>query len=41
MFIVYLFLAVLRLCCCEGAFSSCGAWRLTVVASLVLERELW
>ena len=48
-FIFYLFLAVLGLCCCTWAFSSCGEWGLLfiavcglliVVASLVAEHGL-
>ena len=48
-YFIYLFLAVLGLCCCARAFSSCGergllfvAVRglLIVVASLVVEHEL-
>ena len=31
-FIYYLFLAVLGLCCCTRAFSSCGKWGLLFVA---------
>ena len=47
--ILYLFLAVLGLCCCAGAFSSCGEWGrlfivvrglLIAVASLVAEHGL-
>ena len=46
---IYLFLAVLGLCCCVRAFSSCGEWGLLfvvvhglliVVASLVVEHSL-
>ena len=46
---IYLFMAVLGLCCCAWAFSSCGEWGLllvvvrgllTAVASLVAEQEL-
>ena len=29
---IYLFLAVLGLCCCTRAFSSCGEWGLLSVA---------
>ena len=29
---IYLFLAVLGLCCCTQAFSSCGEWGLLFVA---------
>ena len=29
---IYLFLAVLGLCCCTRAFSSCGEWGLLFVA---------
>ena len=48
-FLIYLFLAVLGLCCCARAFSSCGEWGplfvavhglLIVVASLVAEHGL-
>ena len=40
-FIIYLFLAVLGLCCCTWAFSSCSDWGLlTVVVSLVVEHGL-
>ena len=46
---MYLFLAVLGLCCCARAFCSCGEWGLLfvavcglliVVASLVVEHGL-
>ena len=46
---LYLFLAALGLCCCAGAFSSCGEWGrlfvvvhwlLIAVASLVAEHGL-
>ena len=46
---IYLFLAVLGLCCCTRAFSSCGEWGLLcvavrrlliVVATLVVEHGL-
>ena len=46
---IYLFLAVLGLCFCARAFSSCGKWEplfiamhgpLTIVASLVAEHRL-
>ena len=49
MFLVCLFLAVLGLCCCMRAFSSCGEWELLLVvvcglliavASLVAEHKL-
>ena len=30
---IYLFLAVLGLCCCARAFSSCGEWGLLFVAA--------
>ena len=49
LFILYLFLAALGLCCCTWAFSSCGEWELlfvavrgllTAVASLVAEHWL-
>ena len=45
-YFIYLFLAVLGLCCCARSFSSCGEWGLlliavggllTAVASLVAE----
>ena len=48
-YFIYLFLAVLGLCCCAQAFSSCGEWGplfaavcrlLVVVASLVAEHGL-
>ena len=48
-FLIYLFLAVLGLCCCTRAFSSCGEQGLlfiavrgllTAVASLVVEHRL-
>ena len=48
--LIYLFLAVLGLCCCAWAFSSCGEWRLLFVAvcgllvavvSLVAEHRLY
>ena len=48
-YFIYLFLAVLGLHCCAGAFSSCGEWGLLfvavhrlliVVASLVAEHRL-
>ena len=35
-FIYYLFLAVLGLCCCTWAFSSCGEWGLPFVVVRVL-----
>ena len=47
---IYLFLAMLGLCCCAWAFSSCGEWGLLfvavcglliVVTSLVAEHGLW
>ena len=47
---MYLFLAVLGLCCCTWAFSSCGEWGLlfvavhglhVAVASLVAEHGLY
>ena len=47
---IYLFLAVLGLCCCARVFSSCGepgllftavCGLLTAVASLVAEHGLW
>ena len=31
-YFIYLFLAVLGLCCCVRAFSSCGEWGLLFVA---------
>ena len=34
------FLAVLDLCCCTWAFSSCGAWASQTVASLAVEHGL-
>ena len=46
---IYLFMAVLGLCFCARAFSSCGKWgplfiavrgRLTIAASLVAEHRL-
>ena len=49
LFIIYLFLAVLGLCCCAWAFSSCSEWGrlfvavrglLIAVASLVAEHGL-
>ena len=49
LFIYFLFLAVLGLCCCVRAFSSCGEWGLLfvmvrrlliAVASLVMEHGL-
>ena len=48
-FLIYLFMAVLGLCFCARAFSSCGKWGplfivvrgpLTIVASLVAEHRL-
>ena len=48
-YLYYLFLAVLGLCCCALAFSSCGEWGLLfvavrglliAVASLVVEHRL-
>ena len=48
-YFIYLFLAVLGLCCCTQPFSSCGEWGLLfvavcglliVVASLVVEHGL-
>ena len=48
-FLIYLFLAVLGLCCCTRAFSGCGEWGLLfiavrglliAVASLVAEHRL-
>ena len=40
-FIYFLFLAVLGLCCCMRAFSSCGEQGLLIaVASLVVEHRL-
>ena len=33
---IYLFLAVLGLCCCVQAFSSCGEWGLLFVAGLLI-----
>ena len=48
-YFIYLFLAVLGLCCCAQAFSSCGEWGLLfvavyglliAVASLVVEHGL-
>ena len=47
---IYLFMAVLGLCCCMRAFSSCGEWGLLsvvvrglliVVATLVVEHGLF
>ena len=35
-FLFYLFLAVLGLCCCPRAFSSCGEWGLLFIAVLGL-----
>ena len=46
---IYLFMAVLGLCCCARAFSSCGEWGLLfvaghglliAVASLIAEHRL-
>ena len=46
--LIYLFLAVLGLCCCARAFSSCGergllfvavCWLLIAVASLIAEHR--
>ena len=46
---IYLFMAVLDLCCCAWAFSNCGEWwllfiavrgLLIVVVSLVAKHEL-
>ena len=48
-FLIYLFIAVLGLCFCARAFSSCGKWGplfiavrgpLTIAASLVAEHRL-